>query len=303
MGVLRGFGLVIISVLLFISILCLGIFATLSLSLNYENVQPKIYSVADQVIESQIGVQNMVNSLIPYLNVYCQTNTEIIQSFEGYTFVFPCSVVSEGYNSILNYSINYLVSDFYYKDYNCNFIKCLEDSEVPLFLVSDYAREFWKSLFFKFLIISLILIGLVILLAEKKSNAPLLVGSLFVVDSLIILSLNKIGALIGKAILSPISLALSKENTNMILSQIVGVFFSEASKVFLWMFVLGLILIAGAIVFKITGFGFKINKKIEDMKDKEKLEKAVTKEEVKEIVKKEVSKKKKTGNKIKNNNL
>ena len=61
MGVLRGFGLVIVAVLLFVSLLATGIFATLNYSLTYENVQPKIYNIADSVITEQIGNQNIIN--------------------------------------------------------------------------------------------------------------------------------------------------------------------------------------------------------------------------------------------------
>ncbi len=286
MGVLRGFGLVIISVLLFVSLLTTGIFATLNYSLTYENVQPKIYNIADQVITTQIGTQEIVNQLTPFLEIYCQNNTEIIQKIQGYTFIFPCTVVEEGYDSILNYSVDYLVEDFYYKDYNCSFVKCFEQSDIPLFLVSDYARDYWRSLYHKFLIFDLILIGLIILFVEKKSNSPILTGSLFIASSLIILQLKNIGTAITKLILSPISMALSNETSKELISQVVGMFFSESTKVFLWMFIAGIILIAIGLFFKLTALGMKIKNKIEEkiLKNKvgelenknEKLEKQVS---------------------------
>lgn len=289
MGFLRNTGLVIVSVVLFICLLLTGIFATLNLSLTYENVQPRIYYVAEEIIEEQIGAENIVNALLPYVDVYCLTNTEIVQTFGDYTFVFPCDVVSQGYESILNYSVDYIVGDFYYKDYDCSFTECFEESSVPFFLISAHAKEFWRGLFFKFLLASIVLTGLIVLLVQKKSNAPLLAGSLLVGSSLIILSLRKIGITIGRAVLSPISLALSEESTNSVLSNVIAVFFSEYSKVFLWMFVAGLILIAGAIVFKLTGFGFKINKKIENVQEQKN---KVSKEDVKKIVKQEINKNK-----------
>ncbi len=278
MGVLRGFGLVIVSVLLFVSLLATGIFATLNYSLTYENVQPKIYNIADNVIVEQIGANEIVNQLTPFLEIYCQNNTEVIQNFQGYTFVFPCEVIGQGQDSILNYSINYLVSDFYYKEYNCSFVKCFEESDVPLFLVSAHAKDYWKSLFRKFLIFDLILIGLIILFVEKKSNSPLLVGSLLIPTALIISQLQKIGTAIAKLVLSPISAILSKENSKEIISQIVDIFFSESVKVFLWMLIAGLILIAIGLFFKLTALGLKIKKKIEEKvlrKKVEELEKKV----------------------------
>lgn len=272
MGILRGFALVIVSVVLFVLLILAGVFGTLNYSLTYENVQPKIYTIADDIIQEQIGSQEIVNQLLPYLSIYCKNNTEIVQSFSGYTFVFPCKIVSGGYQSILNYSVNYLVSDFYYKDYNCTFVKCFEQSDVPLFLVSDFAKQYWAKLFYKSLFGIFILAALVLILAERKSNGLILLGSLSVIASLITLQLKNIGAWISKAILTPVSTAFSNENSKEIISDVVKVFFSESSKIFLWMFVIGIILIAAGIVFKLTDWGMRIRKKIEEFKTKDKIE-------------------------------
>ncbi len=289
MGFLRGFGIVILSVVLFLLLLLAGVFSTLSSSLTYDNVQPRAYTVADQIITTQIGGQEIVNKLTPYISVFCQNNSEVVQNFEGYTFVFPCDVLSQGYDSILNYSVNYLVKDFYYQEYNCTFVHCFESSKVPLFLVSDFARQHWKSLFYKTLFGIIIAIALIVLIIEKKSNAPLLVGALLVGSSLITLQLNKIGTKIAGIVLSPLSSAVSGINTNTTISQVVAMFFSNSNKVFIWMFVTGLILIAFSLVWKLTGLGFKINEKIESMKNKDKTDNAITKEDVKKVVKQEIS--------------
>jgi len=272
MGVLRGFGLIIVSILLFLSLLSAGIFATLNYSLTYENVQPKIYTIANSIITEQIGTEKIVNQLTPFLEIYCQNNTEIVQNFEGYTFVYPCTVIEQGYDSIINYTINYLIQDFYYKEYNCTFSECFQETSVPIFLVSEHAKDYWKSLFNKSIIAILILIALTILLIEKKTNTPILTGSLFVASSLIISQLKNIGTAIAKLILSPISAALSNESSKEIISQIVGIFFAESSKVFLWMFIAGIILIAIGIILKLTTLGIKIKNWIEKIKSKKKIE-------------------------------
>jgi len=287
MGVLRGSGIVIVSVLLFLSILVAGICVSISLSLNYENVQP----IAYEIVENQIGGQSIVDELTPYLDVFCKTNTEIVHNFDGYIFVYPCSVVQEGYDSIIDYSVDYLLSDFYYKDYDCSFVKCFEESDVPLFLVSDYARNFWKSLFFKALVLSLLLSCLIVLLMERRINSLLLIGCLVVGGSLIILALKKIGVFIAGAFLSPLSVAFSNGN-NELLSDIVAIFFSESSKVFLWMFILGLILIVLWIVFHLTGLGFKIKEKIEAVRGNNSDGENVSKSDVRKIVKEEMPGKK-----------
>lgn len=289
MGVLRGFGIVIVSILLFLSLIATGIFATLNYSLTYENVQPKINTVATQVIEEQIGSQEIVNQLLPFLETYCQNATEIVQSFGNYTFVFPCKIVSQGESQIINYTVNYLIEDFYYKNYNCSFTKCFEQSDMPLFLVSKYAKDYWNSLYKKFLLFDLILIALTILLVEKKSNAPILTGALLIPSALIISQLKNIGTRIAKLILSPISSALSSENTNEIINQIVGIFFNESAKVFLWMFIAGIILILIGLILKLTSLGIKIKNWLDKTKGKKKIAKI-------ESNQKEISKKVNTKN-------
>jgi len=273
MGVLRGFGIVIVSVLLFVSILATGIFATLNYSLTYENVQPKISSISTQIIEEQIGEQEIITQILPFLETYCQNNTEVIQDFEGYTFVFPCETISKGQDAIINHTVNYLIEDFYYKDYNCTFTKCFEETDVPLFLVSKYAKDYWNSLYKKFLIFDLILIGLAILLTEKKSNSPILIGALAIPASLIISQLQNIGTKIVGLILSPISSALtdSSEKTSEIISQIVQIFFAESPKIFLWIFITGLILIGIGLILKLTSLGIKIKNWIDKIKTKNKV--------------------------------
>ena len=272
MGVLRGFAIAIVSVLLFVALIVGGVFSTLNNSLEYENVQPKTYEIANQIITTQIGAQQIVSQLTPFLEIYCLNNSEVTQKIGEYTLTIPCSIISEGYEEILNYSIDYFVKDFYYKEYNCTFTKCFEQSDTPLFLVSDYSKNHWKLLFYKSLIIIMALSILLLLLAERKSNGLILIGSLMIASSLIILQLEGIGTKIANAILSPISLAITQEGTSEILPEIVSIFFSESSRVFIWMFVAGLILIGLGIFFKITGWGMKIRAKIENMRTKNKVE-------------------------------
>ena len=262
MGVLRGSGIVIVSVLLFVSILIGGISLSMGLSLSYDNVQPQIHSLVAGIVEDSIGAESITNQLTPYLETFCLENTEIVYNFEGYTMVYPCSVVEEGHDSILNHSVDYLVSDFYYKDYDCAFTECFGESDIPLFLVSNHAKNFWQSLFFKALIASLVLAGLIVLLLENRINSLLLVGCLVLGGSLVVLASKKIGVFIAGVFLSPLSSAFSDGNSEL-LSKVVSIFFLESSQVFLWMFILGLILIGVWIIFHLTGFGFKIKEWID----------------------------------------
>ncbi len=259
MGLIRGALIVLISVILFVSLLATGFFATLTSSLTYQNVEPQVHSIATEIIEEQIGKITIIDTLTPYLDEYCDNNSEIVQKFQRYTFVFPCEVIANGTDSIINYSVDYLVGDFYYKNYQCEFWKCFEESDVPLFLVSDYARDYWRARFYNTLLISFVLAAGLILLSRKKSNGFILAGSLLIISSLIILQLKRIGTFVAKLVLSPISIAISEETSQSILSQVVEIFFSKSGTIFIWMFVIALILVGIGIVFKLFNLGFKIS--------------------------------------------
>jgi len=296
MGFIRGAALVIISVLLFVSLLATGFFITVSSSLTYDNVQPKISSIATEIIQEQIGEVTIINTLTPYLNEYCNVNSEIVQQFEGYTFTFPCDVVTQGTEGIVSYAVAYLVEDFYYKEYSCEFWSCFGESEIPLFLISEFAKDYWKGWFFKAFLISLVLSAGAILLSKRKSRGFSLTGILVILSSLIILQLNKIGAFVAKLVLSPISSALSGETSQIVLADVIGIFFLNSNKVFVWMFVIGILLIVAGIILRLFRVSFKISaffKKIEDKNSEKVKEVKVSKKDVKDIVKKEVTKFKK----------
>ena len=51
MGAIRNLGLAFVTVLLFFAILGAGITASIALSLNYDNVQPKVHAIATEIID------------------------------------------------------------------------------------------------------------------------------------------------------------------------------------------------------------------------------------------------------------
>ncbi len=277
MGVLRGFGIVICSVALFLILISAGTFATLNNSLTFENVQKNINPLATQFVEDQIGTQNIVPQLTDLSKTVCQNGTEIVKDLGNFTLAIPCETVYLGEESIISYSIDYFIKDFYYKEYNCKFADCFKESDTPFFLISLHAKNYWKGSFYKTFLAIIILTALLILLAEKKSNGLIIAGSLSIASSFIILKLTGIGTAIAKAIISPISQALSETSSNDLVKGIVNIFFSESTKVFLWMFIAGIIVIAAGIVLKLTGIGMKISQKIENINNKNKIKQLETK--------------------------
>lgn len=289
MGFIRGAGIVILSVLLFVSLLVAGFFAVLTSSLAYGNVEPQIHSVATEIIKEQIGEATIIDTLTPYLSEYCKNNSEITYKFQEYTFVFPCMVVANGTNATIDYAVSYLIGDFYYKDYSCEFWKCFEESDIPLFLVSEYAQDYWRIKLYTSILVSVVLAGGIILLFRRKANGLVMTGILLVVSSLIILQLEKIGAFVAKLILSPVSTAISEGVSQEVLSQVISIFFSTTGSIFLWMFVIALILIGAGIILRLFGVGFKISKTIEKVKQNKEIKET---KQIKKTKKAQIPKKK-----------
>ena len=302
MGIIRGAGVVIFSIVLFISLLCGGVCLTLAMSLNYENVQPTVVDLSKELVGQEIDLEGYVNQIQPLLEEYCKNNSEYVFNFEGATLVIPCDLVDQGVDSIIDYALNEsiteIVDEYYYKDYDCNLVECINQGE-PTFFLSKEARDYWMSKFYLFLGISILFVVLIFILMEKKSNWFFLVGALFVGSSLIISRLNSIGAAIAKAFLVSVSELFSGEISQEILQKISGLFFIESKKVFILMLLIGIGLIILGILFKIFKLGLKINNMIEkargESKEKEPKEK-LSKEDVKKIVKEEVSKEKSKSN-------
>lgn len=289
MGFIRGAGVAIISVILFLLLLSGGTFLVLNNSLKYENVKGEITNISYDLMETQ-EIKPLLEETAPIIKIYCKNQTEdYVLNAEGQTIVIPCENITtestnqEVINYVVNKTVSNIVEDSYYKEYNCEFTECFSKEKVPLFLVSEKAKNFWLSLFYKVLIAAIILIALLFLLVHKKTNGFIIAGALFIISSVIIGKLKTVGSWIAKAILSPVSTVFSNTDSTNIISKIVNLFFSESPQIFWKMFIFGIILLVIGIVLKLTKFGIKIsgifNKKEE-----------VSKEEIKEIVRKEISK-------------
>lgn len=245
MGFLKGAANVILSVLLFLSLLAGGVCLTLGMSLKYENVQPLAINISSSVISQDISL-----------------NDSVIES----------------------------INNSYYKDYNCTFIKCIEEGEITS-LISEKARNYWISKFYMFLVISIAFIVLLFLLTDTISSWLFLVGSLLVIDSLIISKINIFGGWIAKILLTSIEEIFSGDTSQTIISQIVNLFFVESRTVFYLMLGIGIALLVLGFIFYLFKIGFKINSFIEKIKGEHKedvenlKEESISKKEVKDIVK------------------
>ena len=275
MGAIRGLLLIVVCVTLFLSLFVGGIVLTLSSSLSYENVRSGLVSFLGDVVNEQLDVEERLNQLVPEMEVYCKTNQQYTFVYGENIFMIPCDVATQGSNALVEHGVNSMVDKYYYEDYDCDFWDCFEEGEVPIFLISEKAKDYWQSKFYFTLLLSAGLAALAFLLVEKKSNFFLLVGSLTIVSSLPLIKINKIGSLFPSSFL----------DMGEYLSKIILIFFNESNSVFIKILIIGGVFVIVGIILKLFNIGIAISNFVSKFQKKD------GKKDVKKIVQKEVSKK------------
>jgi hypothetical protein len=260
MGVIRSILLVLVVVLLFFSFFAINLFYTLSLSLNYDNLQRESASIVKDLLK-EVNLTNIIGNQYALIELYCKNNSDFIFSAEGYTFDIPCNTALQGEDAIIEEGAKDLVHNIYYDEYDCNFIDCFKKSPIPLFLFSEKTYNFFTSKIYLLLTASLVLLGLSLLLVKKKTNLSILAGILLIISSLPFLKLDYFFSLYP----------------DKIILKFLKIFFSQAYFVSVRALIAGIILLAAGIVMDIFKLGFKISnlfskirgKKNEDKQEKE----------------------------------
>ena len=273
MGFIRGGLLVIAGILLFLSLLLGSIFLILSWSLQYENVQKELGSVAKELTEDKFGLiegdfnlTEEMEEAREFMEEHCQNESSYVFSEGGYTFVIPCDIldeVEESPSAFIDQGVENIIEQVYYDDYDCKFWDCFEKTEPPLFLVSEKAKNYWQDKFYLTLIAFVVLVVLIFFLVEHKQNMPIVVGSILIASSIPLTQLEKITmGFVGDSALS-----------------FLGVFFSKIGGVFWIIFVLGLVILGLGIALRLLDLDF--------------IKKKISKKDVKKIIREETGKKKK----------
>lgn len=272
MGAIRGILLVFVCTILFLSLFVATILLTLSSSLRYENVKPELVSFLGDVVNEQLNIEEQLNQLLPAIELYCQINQQYLFDYGGYAFTIPCDVVAQGPNTLVEFGVDSFVNHYYYAEYNCNFLDCFSEEDVPLFLISEKAKNYWQSKFYFALLLSVILSVLVFFLVEKKTNFFLLVGGLTIVSALPLIQLGKVAALFTNSLGEP----------GEYLSKIILIFFNQSYSVFIKVLIIGGVFLIVGIILKIFHIGFAISNFFEKVKSKklvkQKSDKVFTKE-------------------------
>ncbi|HTY44059.1 MAG TPA: hypothetical protein VMC80_02355 [Patescibacteria group bacterium] len=236
--------LIFLAVIFFFAVMSAGIIFTISSSLEYNNVKTELTPVINNLLGTTLGLGNTLDSFYVLMNTYCQTNSQYVFNYANYSITFPCSVISQGKDAVLNYGAGELIKNFYYQSYDCKFFDCFNKGGLPLFLISDHTRIYLMNKFYILLAVIFVLLILMFLSTEKKANLLILTGALTIVASLPLLKLNTFSFLFPKQ-----------------LNQIIDIFFSTSPGVFAKMIIAGGVLLILGIVFRIFGIAEKISER------------------------------------------
>lgn len=250
MGAIKGFFLVIVSVLLFLSIFSSVLSLTLTSSLNYKNLQRESKEIVKGLLEEEVNFSSTFDEAYPLIQSYCQNNSEYVLNSEGFTFTLSCTSALEGKTALIENGVDSLIKGIYYKEYTCEFIDCFKEGELPLFVFSMKSYTFFNNIFkISLLIVSLLLLS-AFLLMEKKTNLFILAGILTIISSLLFFKITDL-------------INLLPEKT---ISQVIGLFFSSSFSISIKILIIGIILLITGIVLKIFKVGFSISDVISKFK-------------------------------------
>ena len=281
MGFLRGSAFVIVSVLLFLSLIGAGFFYSVSMSLDYDVLKSELISNADSTIRD-LGVYDSFVENFPLMQAGCITMNSYNFTIESMDFEISCEVIEKGVDEVYYYSLGEFVMSSYYTEYDCSLLKCLEETKSPGFLISEKTRNYAVGKLSFLIFVILILSGLMFLLSENRTTLPIIVGVFFTLVSLIFMKLDSFLVFID----------------DKVILGFVAIFFTGAYSVFLrFLFFGGLFIIVG-VVLKLFLIGFKIHGIVKWFKEKfrksniKKLEERINKNK-KILSKKNISKDKK----------
>ncbi len=269
MGFIRGSGFVIMSVLFFVALLVMNSTWVISSSLDYDNIKQEFVPVVKEALKENINITSAIElDEYPQIRKYCENLSQTGEySFdvENYSFSVPCSSLSSGTEAVIDSAIDDFAYKQYYREYNCDFWNCFDKQTLPTFVISQHSKDYWQGKFYLSLLAVLILLALMFVFIEKKTNLLLVAGSLIILSSLAFAKLEAFLAwLINLLLTSPINLDDFLKFFTLV--------FAQSSKIFLTMLILGIAVLALGIIAKFFSIGFKINEffsKFDSKKEKE----------------------------------
>ena len=270
MSFIRGAVITLFGLVLTICILLMNVSITFASSLDYDDLKPALDNSANGVIDSIVDFEEVFGE---ELNNYCNIDSQYIFNYGNESFAIPCEVIEEGEDSIAIYIQNNFIEQIYYADYDCKFWECVKESEVPFVLISDKARVYWAGKAILLAVMSLVLFGLIFLVAENRPSKFISFGILLALCSLPFKNMNWISKIVPAQVAPLFSLFSQKAHT-----------------VFVIMLIISIILALIGIVALI--FGWKMKFKEENLENKKSASlNQISREEIREMIREELYKK------------
>ncbi|HOF44440.1 MAG TPA: hypothetical protein PKW70_03540 [Candidatus Pacearchaeota archaeon] len=270
MSFIRGAVITLFGLVLTICILLMNVSITFASSLDYDDLKPALDNSANGVIDSIVDFEEVFGK---ELNNYCNIDSQYIFNYGNESFAIPCEVIEEGEDSIATYIQNNFIEQIYYADYDCKFWECVKESEVPFVLISDKARVYWAGKAILLAVMSLVLFGLIFLVAENRPSKFISFGILLALCSLPFKNMNWISKIVPAQVAPLFSLFSQKAHT-----------------VFVIMLIISIILALIGIVALI--FGWKMKFKEENLENKKSASlNQISREEIREMIREELYKK------------
>ena len=277
MGVLRGGFVVILSVVFFLAIFLSNAFLNLTWALEFQTLQPNLENYANGMV-NETGIRDQLVDNIQGIEYYCMTHTNYVFVQNQFSLEIPCTVVDGGVDKIISYGIDQLIENIYYEEYDCEFWNCIKESDQPLVLISEKAKNYWFDKFKLALWISIIAFALLFIFSRDKGWAVMWSGIMVMLSAFIF---KKFGWVFSKLL------------PNISILDILKVFLSKSQNVFIIMMVVGGFLFVMGVILKFFKVGFSFSKIFKKKEIKEPLSKEELESAVKNAMnEKKISKKK-----------
>lgn len=250
MGFIRGTLFIIVSILLFFSLIGTGIFYMVNLSLEPEIVQSHLVNSTNKAVR-EIGVYDNFVESFEMIQSECDKIGFYEFNIDYEILNVDCENLSSDVDEAYYNNLGNFVMNSYYNDYNCSIWDCLKETGSPSFLISKKTKDYAYGKFYFFLLVSLALIGAMFFLVEKKSSFPIIVGGFLSVVSFIFLKIDSfVPTFEDKLVLS-----------------FVSIFLTRAYGVFAKFIFFGILFILIGLIWKFAIFGFKVKKVIDWFKE------------------------------------
>jgi hypothetical protein len=223
MGFMRLSLVFIVGIVLLLSLIIGNSLLVVSSALEYKNLQENVKPIIAEAISKDSEVSNIEENFNA-VKTYCEEKAlEISIVEESQEFEIDCDLVlASTPENFLDKQAEKFIEENYYKKYECGFVDCFKEQDIPFFLMSEQTKDYVKGKYYLFLGISSVLALGMFLLVEGKKNFLILLGILLIISSLPFMFLNNV----------------SLDETS---SQIFSIFIEQAQSVFWWMIVIGLI--------------------------------------------------------------